>query len=247
MILSLFGKVCSCVAILAAFFSFVLGLAGSIQAESISFPANNSIPLLLTDWTDQPMAFPMFEPKLGTLTSVEFTFSGDIFSFYDLFYKSPSIFDTRTFPIAFYTETTFSFQDVGGVLNTVAFNVDTHYIQTEIRGWGGFGNGPDFSESWMGPVGGVQYFDPAALEVFSGNGNVAMNVSASSRLVIDFNQPGTLEQTLNVRADLNGSITYIYNAIPEPGEFTLLSTLFLVIVTLRSCRIFSLRRTINSD
>ena len=215
-----------------------IGLAEKVQAEIISFPASISIPLTQTDWVDQPLAFPKFNSTFGTLTKVQIDFKGNIATGFEIFnqHEVGIVVDGHT-------NIQFTIQNVENTLSATSFEIDAGSFHADVPALTTYQQtvliipGIAEGDAWAGPIDGLQYIDSSTLNEFSGMGDIILLASAYSRLVIDSVIPvafSQLEITSSTQASLVGSVTYHYNAVPEPALIMLLTSFGVAIVILFS-------------
>jgi hypothetical protein len=207
----------NCACHFVCLFGFILacGLTSIAQAAMVSFSATTSVPLTATDWTDQPISFPKFDPSLGELTKVQLDFSGSISS-------SKGIAHSLDTPIGIdgFTKSIFSIRGIGNTLIDRSFEIDTDYFHFDLAPLSGIIT-PETIDSWGGPPQGVVFSDDPSLVLFSGTGDIHLRASASASLWTSAqnNQYDQYIQSYLIMAQesLTGSVTYYFNAVPEPS------------------------------
>ncbi len=211
----------------------VFGKIETVKAASISFPATTSVPLTQTDWIDQSVAFPKFDPSLGTLTKVQILFNGSFISTISLNnpFEEPISVDAHI-------HAEFAIQDVEEKLPLTSFDIDTNYVHADMPAHSGIIL-PDISDEWIGPSDVFEYFTSDLLEEFTGLSTIDFNAACSTSVVTNAPQNDSIPH-----ASLGGTINYYYNVVPEPTMLTLLASLGLAACVFR---FFSTRANNKKD
>jgi hypothetical protein len=199
--------------------AMLLAAAGWQTADAASVTYADSISLSTTDWTSS-VAAPLFDPSLGTLTSVSLALTGALNGtiFVENMDHSPSTVsetlsatltlkrpDLSTLVAAFpsYTATD-SFTAYDGVL--------------DFGGTSGVTHGPimaSASDTFVTPPPGSD------LPLFTGVGNIVLPVTAHGTSHVAGS--GNLAAGFQTAAGAFVEVTYTYDVLPEPGTLTLLS------------------------
>jgi hypothetical protein len=207
---------------LAVFVFPTLWKTKAVQAASISFPATTSVPLTETDWSDQPISFPKFDPSLGTLTNVQLDFGGITSWTVQVQATNPS--EGGSVGFNGHIHTSFTINNLENTVTISSLDFDAGYIQGSAGALQTviYLNGTFDPESWAGPSGGIQYSDPSILIEFSGSGDLLMLASTFSHFDLSSSNPDWVQGYFDSKVSLTGTITYNYNAVPEPSVIILL-------------------------
>jgi PEP-CTERM motif len=198
----------------------ILGLVSigpPLQAQSnssISFAAT-PIPFAYTDWSAQ-LVFPQFDPSLGTLTSVTLTLSSQLTTDLSIYnsndaYYSPSCYLQGQVDI--------SVEDPDSYFPTL----DPSLLTSEIY----FDSLSPFSgeESYGITASGTSYDESssnAVLLEFSGDGSIALSASTSSNVIL-YSSDSDIIPSQSAQANLAGTVTYSYTAVPEPSTWAIMA------------------------
>lgn len=208
-----------CIALLAAVTAMVM--ASGSRAESISGPHNSTqITSVKTDWVDtntQGIAFPKFDPSLGTLESVELVFNGSM---------STTLTVTNTAPSAssgnVRTELAMVVQDAGNHLNGVLGLTDTPTVDI-LSPKQSFsltvGQQLPLPTKTASNSSDDIYTDPVILSEFTGSGNINLIATSLTQRTTTITSGNTSTSDVTY-GSLSGTVIYTY--VPEPVSVTLL-------------------------
>ena len=191
----------------------LLGVSSPIQADTISGPFTTTTPIAytLTDWTGS-LSFPMFDSRLGTLTEVDLTLSGSMYTVLTVHNSSPTGSTGHA-----NTHLQMTLQDAGN--NLIAPQIDLmspSYTYTlaanETKTSGTLSKSGSSSD---------QYFDPVVLAEFTGTGSILLSASTFTETAV-FNTGGNTDASQVTQGQLTGTVTYHYNLVPEPSTLVLL-------------------------
>jgi hypothetical protein len=191
------------------------GLAGLFWSPSaqaaILGPENTTtpIPLTRTDWTSS-LAFPQFDPSLGTLLSVELDLSGSL-------QTTITITNTSLSPSSgtASTNSQMTVQDGGSNLVAPELNLLS-------PGYGYSLGGGDSVTSGLLTASGTSsnlYTLPAVLTEFTGVGSFVLPASTFTQTFLA-NTGGNTNASQVTSDSLTGSVTYTYS-VPEPASLSL--------------------------
>jgi hypothetical protein len=205
----------ACVALLAA---IVMGVVPSfVQAGTLGpITTSTPIPSTLTDWNGS-LAFPQFNPALGTLDSVTLELSSTMATVVTVTNnEDPSSGSSSNGGAK--TELQVSVQDAG--LNLTQPDLDFYspnFAYTLLAG----------SSTSSGLLtktandGGNTYTLPAVLGEFTGLGSLSLSASTFTQTSLT-NNGGNTSASQVTDAALTGTVEYTYTAVPEPSSIALL-------------------------
>jgi hypothetical protein len=197
------------------------GISLSVQAQvSVSGPFTTSTPIPSTEtvWNSS-LAFPQFDPSLGTLQSVTLELS---YTFSTTLTVSNLNVDTGASGNA-KTEVIITVQDPEySALNAPEFDVNSAPFAYSLGGGGSASSG---LLTKSGNDGGNTYTSGSLLTEFTGPGTIVLPASATADTLLD-EVNGNTSAIQITDASLTGTVTYDYIAVPEP------STIGLVVVGL---------------
>ncbi|MFA5866262.1 MAG: choice-of-anchor E domain-containing protein [Phycisphaerae bacterium] len=186
-------------------------LAGVANATMVSGPFTTStpIPLTLTDFSGS-LAFPKFNPALGTLTEVKLVLTGSINTVLTIRNTGTENSEGNA-----KTQVSFNVQDSG--LNLVAGVPDA---QTAPYDFSGLQPGNYITTGTISKTSSnTQYYtDPVILNEFTGAGNMVLNAATTTIAWIGYTGGNTIATQVTDGA-LTGNVTYYY--IPEPATLAL--------------------------
>jgi hypothetical protein len=196
------------------------GMSATAKAALIG-PLTTSTPISAqADW-NMTLSFPQFDPSLGTLNSVELSYTGSFSSTVTVTNDDPS--NTSD----------------GGVSVGVVINVQDagHDFSAEpmmlISGGGGYflfpGNSTTIGPLSQSGTSDNTYTDPAILSEFTGTGTFALPASTATSVYFS-NSGGSTFPTAVTDATLTGTVIYNYtdpapdpDPLPEPASLALLA------------------------
>ncbi len=184
------------------------------NASSISgpFTTTTPIPLTKTDWVvGQTLAFPQFNPALGTLLSVEIKIDGTVNSVLTISNDSESPSSGNCL-----TQVTFTVQDSGGNLDANVPDIYTSKYNYLLDG------GQSTTSGLITGTGShtKTYTNPAVLAEFTGSGSTLLNVTTFTQTLLA-NTGGNTAASQVTQASVTGTVTYNYE-VPEPATIGLL-------------------------
>jgi hypothetical protein len=179
---------------------------------------------LATDWTNS-LAFPQFNPAIGTLQSVALTLSGSL---------STKITVTNNAGIGSTgsTKTTVAYtvQDSGNMLQgknppgTPPTYEPQLTVDSDTFGFQLDAGGQQTSDMLTGSGNSNTTYNAAPiLAEFSGNGSITLTASTFTQVIVSLNTGGDTDGSQSTSAGLTGSVTYTYTAFPEPSTVALLA------------------------
>ncbi len=210
--------------------AILLALSTLTQAATSGpYVTSTPIPSTLTDWTGS-LAFPKFNPSLGTLTSVTIGLSTSIRVVMTVTNSSldPSSGTART-------EVQFTVQDAGWNLITPEIDSFTPSFAYSL------GPGDSVTSGTLTKSGSSTdlYTDAAILAEFIGPGTIVLPASTFTQIWLSNAGGDTLASQIT-NASLTGTVTYEYTlggeaGVPEPGSMLLFgSALIGLTILLRS-------------
>jgi hypothetical protein len=190
----------------------VAAVASPAQASTLGpLPTTTPIASTLTDWTDT-LAFPQFDPSLGTLTSVELTISGAISTDITVINSSP----TGSSGTA-KTECQFFVQDSGGNLLVPQLDLLSPVFSYSLPPGGSTTSGT-LTKSGSDTQ---SYTSPAVLSEFTGLGSITLDASTFTQTLLA-NTGGNTSANQVTYGSATGTVTYNFTPVPEPSAFVLL-------------------------
>ncbi|MCE5266888.1 MAG: choice-of-anchor E domain-containing protein [Planctomycetaceae bacterium] len=202
--------------VLVAAFAVVacaVGIASSANAESISGPFATTTPIAYsaTNWTGS-LSFPKFDSSLGTLTEVDLALTGGMKTVLTVENLSPAGSTGHA-----NTHLQITVQDADG--NLIAPQIDfmspSYNFTLASNETLTSGTLTKSASSYD------QYFDSAVLSEFTGPGTIVLPASTFVEAMIAYSGGNTVA-TQVTQAQLTGTVTYHYAAVPEPSTFALL-------------------------
>ena len=200
------------------------GTSLSIQAQTSGpFATSTPIPSILTDWSGS-LAFPEFNPALGTLQSVTLNLS---YSFSTTLTVSNGSPDGSSGTVK--TEVQITLQDGGGNLNAPEIDANSPAFAYTL------GAGQSLTSGLLtksGNDGGNTYTLPAVLAEFTGPGTIVLPASTFTQTLLA-NTGGNTSASQITDASLTGTVTYEYLVVPEPTTIALVGVGLLGALTIR--------------
>lgn len=203
------GKISLAVALLLA--------AGTLaQANTVTYANVAPINLTLTDWANT-LALPQFNPALGTLNSVSFSFNAGMSTTLTVQNQSPSLNSSGSA----HTELQLFVDDAGLNLmgagnpwfdmNSASFNFSNLAPLSTV-------NSALLNKSQNNQSGSSPYTDSIVLSEFTGSGNYLLDAHTYTQAWIAYSGGNSIAIQVT-DAYLNGSVTYDYTApVPEPSS-----------------------------
>jgi hypothetical protein len=185
--------------------------ATSAPANTEIFTTSTPIASSLTDWSST-LAFAQFDPSLGTLTSVELNLSSTLSTTLTVTNEAGSASSGTA-----NTEVEVTVQDFGNNL-TAPFNVFSPGFSYSL----GAGAGTSSGLLTGNNVSDLTYTLGTILTEFTGGGNISLNASTFTQPLLA-NTGGNTAASQVTDASLTGTVTYTYEAVPEPSTFGLLA------------------------
>lgn len=195
--------------------------ASTANAQSVVF--TDSFGPATTNWTET-LSIPSFDTTLGTLTSVNVGFSGNVFQNYSFesldaapATVTASLNDSVTLNMA---------AGLSGSALSLVDNSSTAFTVSAFDGAIDFGgtSGVTVAPFTLSGTGSNLYTAAGDLAVFTAGGNVLFPAAANGSVV--FTGAGNLLTLVNTSADIALTVTYNYRpaqtAVPEPGSVALL-------------------------
>jgi hypothetical protein len=189
----------------------VPGVAG---ASSISgpFTTTTPVPYTLTDWTSS-LSFPKFNSALGTLVEVDISLTGDMETTVTVTNSSPSSSSGTA-----QTELQMSVQDAGLNFSTPEIDFLSPAYTYSLPGGGQVTSGL-LTKTASNTA---DYTASAVLTEFNGPGTIVLPASTFTQTVLS-NTGGNTDASQVTEGDLTGTVTYLYNPVPEPATLSLLA------------------------
>lgn len=197
----------------------LVGLVLSIactSAHGAMVMYSDSVPVQTTNWSDT-MMLPLFDPSLGTLTSVKLTLEGSVSgtASYESLDASPATIDLNL-------QATITLQkpDLSNLVqiiplanvseNASAFDGTIDFGGTSGNTFAGL-NGSDMDMTTL--------VLPADLALFTGVGNINLPVSGTGSS--SGSGAGNLITQFATSAGATAKVTYTFEPVPEPASFVL--------------------------
>ncbi len=203
-------KVTIAVCALAVF--LVPGLA---MATSTAGPYSYSVPATLTDWS-QDLAFPKFNPSLGTLQQVEVNLTEDIDTVLTVTNdaSSPSSGNATT-----EVKLTLSGPWAANLAPVVDLFSDS-YSYTNLQPMASITSGDINDSDSTDKI----FTTSSVLSAFTGSGTISLPGSTFTRTWLA-NNGGNTDASQVTDADATGQVTYYYNSAPVPEPVTVTAVL----------------------
>jgi hypothetical protein len=202
---------------------FVVGTSLTLRVQgaivSGPFATTTPIPLTLTDWTSS-LAFPQFNPSLGTLLSVQLDLSGSFQTLITVTNTSNSSSSGTA-----KTEVMFTVQDAGNNLIAPEIDILSPSFAYSLPPSGFATSGLLIKNGSSSDL----YTLPAVLAEFTGVGSVVLPASTFTQTLLA-NTGGNTFAGQSTNASLTGTVTYTYE-VPEPGTLLLAGISALGLVT----------------
>lgn len=190
----------------------VAASAGVAGADVVTYAMLNPPVTMPTDWA-QNLDFPQFNPALGPLNSVTLQFNSQCFTDFIVTNNSPVASSGMT-----QTNVQLNIQDAGNNLSGLGITMFNSSFSYSL----GAGLKKDFGAvNQDGSSDGV-YTAPAILAEFTGAGLIFLPASTLTQTTLT-NTGGNTVVDQYTDDVLNGSVTYTYNVVPEPGTLSLLA------------------------
>lgn len=191
-----------------------LAVAAPVWGDTVSYNTNSPVPSSTTDWTSI-LAFPQFDPSLGTLTQVDLSLSSSFNTVLSVVNSSPNSSSGNA-----RTELQITVQDVGNLLYAPeidAFSPELNYSLSA----GGSTSSTLLAETATAVE---DYTNSTILGQFTGGGTISLPASTFTQTVVS-NTGGNTAASQMTTASLTGTVTYEYtpNAVPEPSTLALLA------------------------
>ena len=184
------------------------------QAEVISGPFVTTTPIsaTLTDWNSS-LAFPQFDSSLGSLISVQLDLSGSISTVLEVTNTGESASTGNA-----KMEVQLSVQDSGSNFSVPQLDLlSPAFAFTDLQPTQSVTSGTLTKSGSSSDV----YTSAAVLAEFTGTGSVVLPASTYSETWITYNGGNACAEQ-ETYAELTGSVTYRYAAVPEPSTLALL-------------------------
>lgn len=173
-----------------------------------SSAAVSAIPSLTTDWSNI-LAFPKFNPALGTLISFELDLTSTLNT--TLTITNNGLISSQG---TAKTEMTLSVKDVGNFLTVPQIDLLSPSYSYSLAP-GGTATSPVLTST--GTSANI-YTLPALLAEFTGTGNISLTASTFTQTLLANSGGNSFAAQMSL-ASANGGVIYTYNpvAVPEPG------------------------------
>lgn len=178
-----------------------------------------SISLSSTNWTDA-LSVPLFDPALGTLTSIEFNLSGHVegSALFESLDASPA-----TVTMDLQAEIELQRPDFSTITTVipVANTVDNVAAYDNVLDFGGT-SGRTYAD--LTGDDSINFTSPPPLSdlaLFTGIGTISLPITATGASAAS--GAGNLITQFSTSASAEASVTYIYEVIPEPASLSLLA------------------------
>jgi hypothetical protein len=189
-----------------------VAVSSSAQAEMTSGPFTTTTPIsyTLTDWA-KTLSFPKFDSSLGTLVAVDLYVRGDISTVLTVHNSSPTGSTGHA-----NTHLQVSVQDAGDNLLAPQIDILSPSYNYNLAA------GQSVTSGTLTKYGTStdQYTDSAVLAEFTGPGTILLSASTFTETAL-FNTGGNTDASQVTQAKLTGTVTYHYNATPEPSTLVL--------------------------
>ncbi len=198
-----------CVAVVATVVVAVAASSGQADTSG-PFTTSTPIPVTLTDWTGS-LAFPQFNPALGTLESVELDLSSGLTTTLTVQNNAESG-STGTVK----TELQVTVQDGGNNLNAPELDLLSPSFGYSLNAGQGITSGLLTENGSDDEV----YTSAPVLSEFTGGGTITLPASTFTQTLLA-NTGGNTNAQQVTDADLTGTVTYTYTPVPTPEPSTL--------------------------
>jgi hypothetical protein len=190
-----------------------VGVTSPVQADLISGPFTTTTPIAdtLTDWAGS-LSFPQFNSALGTLTEVDLAFSGDMSTVLTIHNTGDSASSGNA-----KTEVQMTIQDAGNNLSVPELDFLSPAYAYSLGAGDSISSGTLVKSSSSSN----SYTLAAVLSEFTGPGTIVLPASTFTQTDLS-NTGGNTSAAQVTDAGLTGTVTYHYNAVPEPSTLALL-------------------------
>ena len=200
-----------------------VGLIASLSAQAATVSFNDSIPLTTTTWTDS-MSVSKFNPALGTLTGITWSFGGNVAGS-----AQAESRDAQPATLTLDLKATIGVQKPGGgALAQVIPTVNNTFNATAFDGLLDFGGTSGVSFTGLTGSGSDSGSIPAGdWADWIGIGNVTLATDAAGTSA--GSGAGNLVTVFSTDAGADFSVTYAYNpaVVPEPGTIAMSAVVLL--------------------
>ncbi len=196
-------------------FAFIL--QGRARADSVTEHFSNASETAITGF---PLTFqiPLFAPSMGTLQSVEISYSSDVTATATVTNTNMSIFGTTTGSVD--AVVTLGLTDSKGLIPTLQgqvttttqdFSLSTHPSQATLS----WPTGDTIMSS-------LTYTSAPILSGYTGTGMISLSVAASMVAPLTITT-GSATDMFSGTATIDGTVTYVFTAasVPEPSSLVL--------------------------
>ena len=202
------------------------GTSLSVHAATLGpITTTTPIPTTLTDFSSS-LSFPQFNPALGTLLSVELDFSSSLSTTLSITNNSGTASSGTA-----KTGLQLTVQDGGSNLTAPELDLLSPIYSYSLAAGQGANSGTLIKSGSSSDT----YTLAAVLSEFTGVGAISLNASSFTQTLLA-NTGGNTAASQVTDADLTGTVTYTYLAVPEPSTCTLAIAGLMGLLALRGRR-----------
>lgn len=202
----------------------VLGIANTVNAAALTYSA--TIDPTLTDWNFETLQLQKFDSSLGELTGIQISTTLTLSTILTVTNSSPDASNGNAGialqlavvdPGSFIGDST---KDSGGYFNAPTIDYSKSNVFSYTLASGDSLTGSPYNKTVSSNA---SYSDIPTLTEFTGTDNISLNLFTVTKTV-QSNTGGNTAESQTTTASSTVTVTYLYNAVPEPTQWALLVT-----------------------